>query len=221
MTPWSYSRLNAFETCPKRHWALNIGKVVKDRQTEATSYGNDLHQAFAAYLRTGKQLPLAMRQYQGLLDPIRDQPGEHVIEQKIAINQSLAPTDWFSWDVWCRVISDLTILCNTRAAVFDWKTGKMYDDFTQLRLTGAVLFVLAPEIEHITLSYVWTQTKKVTTERLAKADALGVWSGLAPRIREYQKAHDQEAFPARPGVHCKWCPLKSCPYNENMGRRQK
>jgi hypothetical protein len=215
MTPWSYSRLTKFETCPKQHWALNISKTVKETPNEKTNYGNDLHLAFAANLRSGKALPLAMRQYQSMLDPIRAQPGEHVIEQKIAITQGLQPTDWFAHDVWLRVISDLTILKDTRAAIFDWKTGKMYDDFTQLRLTGAVLFLLAPEVEQVSLSYVWTQTKKVTSERLVKADVLKVWTGLAPRIRAYQTAHDTEAFPVKPGIHCKWCPLKSCPYNEN------
>lgn len=215
MTPWSYSRLVGFETCPKKHWALNIAKNIKEQPNEKTQFGTDAHLAFAEYLRSGKALPLALRQYSPMLAAIRAQPGEHVIEQKIAINEALQGTDWFAKDVYLRVISDLTILHGNKAAIFDWKTGKMYDDFTQLKLTGVVLFLLAPEIDEVSLSYVWTQTKKVTTEHLSRRDMVTVWKGMAPRVREYQRAHEAGEFPARPGPHCRWCPLKTCPHNES------
>jgi hypothetical protein len=213
--PFSYSRLTGFEACPKKFYHLNVAKTVKEAPNEKTDYGTKVHEAFAKYLTKGTALPLAMRQYRAMLDLIKQQPGEHVVEQKVAINADYAPTGWFDADVYCRVISDLTILHGQKAAMFDWKTGRPYDDFTQLRLAGAVLFLLAPEIEEIILSFVWLQNKTVTKDRMTKADGQQVWVNLAPRIQRYQNAHHLQAFPATPGVHCKWCPLKSCPHNES------
>lgn len=212
-TAFSYSRLTNYEQCPKKYHALSIARSVKEKPNEATDFGNTVHLAFAAFVDKGKPLPLALRQYTALLTKLREQPGEKVVEQKVAVNANYEPTGWFDADVYCRVISDLTILNGPKAAMFDWKTGKPSDDFTQLRLAGAVMFLLAPEIEQISLSYVWLKTRQITTDRLHRNESAMVWTSLAPRLLKYQRAHISEEFPATPGFHCKWCPLTTCPHS--------
>jgi hypothetical protein len=212
---FSYSRLSSFETCPKKFYEISVSKRVKDPPNEFSSYGDFVHKAFAKYMQDGGHLPLTLRQYEKYLAPIRAAPGEKVIEQKIAINANYEQTEWFSKDVFLRVISDLTQLNGTRGVLWDWKTGKASDDFTQLKLTGAVTFLLAEELEELTLAYFWLKTKQVAPVKMKRADCTQVWAEILPRVQRYQTAHEELDFPARPSYACRYCPVKSCPHNES------
>lgn len=214
LVAWSYSRLESSETCARKFWHLSIKKDVIDPPNDKTQYGTDMHQAFASYLKKGQALPLAMRHHTPMLAKFRAAPGEHVIEQQIAINANYQQVGWFDKDVYCRVISDLTIMQAPAAIMVDWKSGKLKDDFTQLRVAAAVMFLIAPELERISMSYVWTQSKQVTTDRMTRDETTDVWAALHPRLVRYQNMFNLQEFPATPGIHCKWCPVKSCPYNE-------
>lgn len=212
---FSYSRLKSLEDCPRKFHELSILKSVKEEPNENTDYGTEVHLAFANRLKKGTPLPLHLRHHEKLLASLAAAPGEHIVEQKVAINANYEPTGWFDKDVYCRVISDLTIINGSRAAMFDWKTGKMSDDFSQLRLAGAVIFLLAPELEQIDLAYVWLKNKQVTKERMLRGDCQTVWADLMPRLARYQAAFDQKSFPPRPNYLCKgWCPVKTCQYWE-------
>jgi hypothetical protein len=168
-------------------------------------------------MRNGGHLPLTLRQYEKYLAPIRAAPGEKVIEQKIAINPNYEQVDWFAKDVFCRVISDLTQLNGNTGVLWDWKTGKPADDFTQLKLTGAITFLLAEELDELTLAFFWLKTKQVAAMKLSREGCASVWSEILPRVQRYQTAHEELDFPARPGYICRYCPVKSCPFNETKG----
>lgn len=214
LEPFSYSRLTSFETCPKKFHAISIAKTVKDPPNEHTTYGTQLHDAFAGFLRDGKKLPLHLGQHKPYLDRLKAAPGEHIIEQKLAVNADFQGTDWMARDVYLRVISDVTIMNGSKALIWDHKSGKMYDDFTQLKLTGVVMFMLAEELEEIKLAYFWTKERKVTQDNIVRADVPEIWAGFVPRVQRYQSAFDAQEFPAKPGIHCKWCPVSKCPYWE-------
>lgn len=209
---FSYSRLTSLETCPRKFHALNIAKSHKEEPNEHTDYGTQLHLAFADYFKKGKPLPLHLRQHESRLAAIKAAPGEFLVEQKLAINQNLAGTDWFATDVYCRVIADLTIMNGPVGIIWDWKTGRLYNDFTQLKLTGAVMFLLAPELQTLKLAYFWTKSKQVTHDTLHRKDMASVWASLAPRLARYQAAFDKQEFPPRPNPFCKGCVITHCQY---------
>jgi len=209
---WSYSRLTSYETCPKKYHAISVAKSVQDPPNEHSEYGDLVHKAFAKYMQDGTHLPFAIRHFEKYLAPIKAAPGEKVIEQKITLNPQYQPTGWFDKDAYIRVISDLTQLNGRTGVVWDWKTGKPTDDFTQLKLTGAVTFLLAEELEELTLAYFWLKTKQVAPVKMKREETTSVWSELMPRVQRYQTAHDELDFPARPSYLCGWCPVKSCPF---------
>lgn len=212
---FSWSRLDGYETCPKKYYAINVAKTVKDLGNEHTEYGTEVHEAIAAYMR-GKALPLHLSYLGKYLQPIKMAPGQKIIEQKVAIDSNYEGCDWRDRNTYCRVISDLTIINGKKMVLFDWKTGKMKSDFGQLRLAGAVLMLLAPEVEETSLVYFWTKDKKFTRDDrpMTRSDILKVFSDLAPRLQKYQDAHAREEFPARPSYLCRYCPVTSCPHNE-------
>ena len=43
VAPWSYSRIKAFEQCPKQFYHMKIAKDYKEPYTEAMRYGTELH----------------------------------------------------------------------------------------------------------------------------------------------------------------------------------
>jgi PD-(D/E)XK nuclease superfamily len=215
LVAFSFSRLEGYETCPKKFFHLSVAKDWKDPPNEMTQYGTDLHKAFADFLKSGKMLPLHLRQHLPMLRQLQQAPGEKVIEQQIAINHEYKQTDWFAKDTYCRVISDLTIMNGPHAVMFDWKSGKLKDGFDQLRLAAAVMFLIAEELETISMHYVWTKNKAITSDKMARADMPDVWANLMPRLQHYQNAHANMDFPARQGFHCNYCPIKTCPYNSN------
>ena len=210
-TAWSYSRLNNFETCPKKFWHLSVRKDVREGENENMRYGKLVHKALENRVGKDKPLPLNLRyleKYAGLLAAAK---GSKLCEQQLAIDASFEPCDWFSKQTWCRAILDLAIVSGTH------KTGKITSDFTQLRLAGVLLMLHMPELQTVDLSYLWTKEKKITKYEdgpLTRDDIKSVVLELMPRLKKYEKAHRMESFPARPGYLCKrFCPIVACPYH--------
>lgn len=215
-TAWSFSRLNNYEICPKKFWHTSVRKDVREGEGEAMRYGKLVHKALEQRVSKGTPLPLNLQHLEKYAKLLADSGGEKLTEQQLAIDNMFNPCDWFSKETWCRAIIDLAIVKDIHAIVLDYKTGKISDDFTQLRLAGVMLMLHKPEIQTVELGYLWTKDKKLTRDDtcLTRADIKRVVSDLMPRIKKYEAAHRTESFPARPGFLCKkWCPVKSCPYN--------
>lgn len=213
---WSYSRLNNFETCPKKFWHQSVAKDVFEAEGEAMRYGKLVHKALELRIGKNKPLPLNLRHLERYAKTLSNAKGDKLTEQQLAIDANFEPCDWFSKDTWCRAIIDLAIVKPPHAVVFDYKTGKISDDFTQLRLAGVMLMLHMPEIQTVALSYLWTKEKKITSyERsLTREDIKTVVIEFMPRLKKYEKAHRTESFPARPGYLCKkYCPVVACPYH--------
>jgi CRISPR/Cas system-associated exonuclease Cas4 (RecB family) len=217
VTAFSFSRLKAYEECPKKYYAISAAppaQRLKEAENEHMAWGTSVHLAFKNYFEKGTPLPLQMKQYEKFLAEIKKMPGTFVVEQKLAINTNYEATGWFDNDVYCRIISDLTILHGKIGVMWDWKTGKQESSFLQLKLAAAVMFLLVPELEKIVLAYLWTKTKKITKLVMLRDEMPGVWAELLPRIERYHMAHVNKEFPPRPNPYCKGCIVTSCPHWE-------
>jgi hypothetical protein len=212
---WSYSRITSYEQCPRKYWNESVAKTIPFKESEEMAYGKAWHKAAELYVKSGDPLPLHMRHWEPTLKSLKNAPGEKIIEQQIALNAQWQPVEWFAKDAWLRVKSDLTIINGKSAVQFDYKTGKVKDDFTQLQLNSAVTFHLAPELEQITHAFLWVKSKQITKETMMAQQVPEFWSRMLPRVSAYQAAHDQENFPPRPGFLCRgWCEVRTCQYWE-------
>lgn len=214
LVAFSYSRITSYEQCPRKFHAVSVAKSVKEEESGPMAYGKELHLAFANYIKKGTPLPLHLKQYEKYLAAIKKATGTFIVEQQLAINANYEATGWFDKDVYCRIISDLTILNGKTGVMWDYKTGKLSKDFTQLRLAAAVMFLLVPELEKIVLAYLWTKTKEITRETITRDEMPGVWTDLLPRIQRYQDAHHDNNFPPKPNPFCKGCVVNTCQYYE-------
>ena len=220
LVAYSFSRLDSFETCPRKYYHTSVAKDVKDEPNDAQIFGDQAHKAFKLYFQIGQELPLHLSQYEQYLKPIANSPGHTIVEQEIALDQNYKQVEWFSKDAYIRVKSDLTQQHGTQAVVWDWKFGKPHNKFDQLKLTAAVTFLLAPKIERITMAYFWAKTKEVSPDVMLRAEAPTFWAELQPRVQLYQEAHWRQAFPPKPNFLCKgWCPVVTCQYWEKGRKR--
>lgn len=210
---WSFSALQSYETCPKKYWHVSLKKDVKEPPNEAGVYGQAAHGHFEHRLLKDKPLPLDLRHHETMLAKFANAPGEQMGEQKLALNEKLELTGYFDKDVWVRSIIDYVRTKGTHMIVVDWKFGKRKEDFDQIDLAVAMMFIAMPEIETATGMYYWAKEKKFDVQKYTRQDAPAIWNELLPRVEELEEAKRTTTFPPKPGFLCKnWCWVDSCPY---------
>lgn len=213
---WSYSRLHAFEDCPRRFHETQIKKEWPEPKSDILEWGDAVHLAMAKALKTGEPLPTTFRLFQPWIDKVNRTPGELLIEDdcRWAITKDFKPTTWFSKAVWLRCIADAVKLDPPAALVVDWKAGKSLNaDPVQLMLTSLMMFIQFPELQCVRSDYIWLQEDSQTTQVLYRSEAPEAWAEIMPRVAKLEKAVLNDHYPPMPGRFCKrWCPVKSCEY---------
>lgn len=215
---WSYSKLKNYETCPKRHYEIDLAKHYKDSDEDdpnsALAWGNRVHDAMAKACLGKAPLPEEMAMYQGWVDKVRAGPGKLLVEQKYAITRKFQPRSYFADDVWYRGIGDVVRIDGPVALVLDWKTGKILEDSVQLMLMAQCIFSHFPEVKRVRSEFVWLKEDCTTPEVFTRRGVGDEWIGLLPRVASMESAAKTQTYQPTPGRLCKkWCPVVSCPYH--------
>lgn len=212
---WSYSKIKNYEVCPKRHWHIDIAKNVKEEESEILAWGNEVHKRLALHLGPAREaLPSTMAQFATYTDGVRKLPGKLLVEQKYAISKDFTGCSWFDARVWYRGIGDVVVINGHRAFILDWKLGKILEDSVQLALMAACVFGNYPDVRQVDTAFMWLAHDARTRETFTREKMPEVWSAILPRVSAYQRAVEQESFPATPNGLCrKWCPVTTCPHH--------
>jgi PD-(D/E)XK nuclease superfamily len=214
---FSFSRLKAFEDCPRRYYET---QVLKDKWPEEKSqlleWGDAVHKAMATALRTNTALPTEFKIFQPWIDKVARTRGEMLIEDQCqwACTREFKPTPWFAKNVWLRTQADAVKLDPPVALVVDWKTGKSLNgDPVQLILTSLMALLHFPDVHCVRSDFIWLQEDLQTTQVVYRNEARTYWIELLPRIKRLEQAVIDENFPPHPGRFCRrWCPVRSCEY---------
>lgn len=212
---WSYSRLKNYESCPKRHWHVDIAKDVKEEESEALLYGNMLHDALAKRIGKGKELPEPFKHFEPWAERvIGDGTGELLVEQKLAITKDFGPCEFFDKSAWFRGVGDVIKIVGGAALILDWKTGKIVEDSQQLALMAACVFAHHPGVRKVRSEFIWLKEDATTRADFTREDMPKMWNNLWPRIEALETAHTTTTYPAKPGNLCRrWCPVQKCPHH--------
>lgn len=212
---WSYSRLKNFETCPKRHYHIDIAKDVKeDDESEALLWGNEVHKALAKRMADGTPLPPAMKQFEGWCGRILTGQGKILVEQKLAITKDFGATQFFGRGAWFRGVGDVIKLVGNVALIVDWKTGRILEDSVQLALMAQCVFAHYPDVLRVRSEFIWLKEDANTRGDFSRDDMAGLWRSLWPRIELMKTAAEQMNYPPKPGGLCRrWCPVTQCPHH--------
>jgi hypothetical protein len=219
MRAWSYSLLRDFEQCPRQCYEVKIAKKVREEPGEALLWGSQVHEAMQFRLVLGKKLPERMDYLERWAKLITELPGDLKVEQELALDVHYQSCDWFSKETWVRAKVDAIKLHNGSALILDWKTGRMRgEDKTQLGLSAAVTAACFPGLHQYCATYVWLEDKATTSLKLNLEQVEAVWDQLTPRVQALQEADRDQDWPERPGRHCRWCPVRACPFNQRGGK---
>lgn len=215
---FTFSKLKSFEVCPRRYYQCDVLKQWQEAPSDHLIWGDEVHKALAATLKTGCDLPLSMRGYQQWVDRINRTPGELLVEDqaKFAIDDGLKPCGWFAPSVWLRGIVDaMKIDENAHVAlIVDFKTGKSSNaDEVQLIVLALLAFCHFPKLLMVRADFVFLQNDAQTTVVMHRDELASHWASLMPRVDRLRRAHETEEFPPLPNNFCRrWCPVKSCEY---------
>lgn len=207
---WSYSHLDAFETCPKKFYHIRVAKDIIEPAGEAAEWGTRVHEALENYIKEGTELPNGMEQWEGIVQKIKKLRGVKHTEIAFAIDKSFQPTDWKS--AWSRGLADVFVIDGTEAIVLDYKTGKRKIT-DQLKLYAAYVFAHYPDVEVVKTGFVWLKTKKIDRDVYTRDQLADLWKDLLPRVRRLEIAYEKNKWEARPSGLCRgWCPVKTCTF---------
>lgn len=223
----SYSRLSTFEQCPAKFDYLYISKSVQDRGSEASEYGNRVHEVLELYGKgeldldnlslEGKQ---TLKRWGHLVDKINSKTGDKYYEYQMAVDQGLNPCDWFSSDAFIRSIADVLIVSGDTAYCLDYKTGKIKENPTQLQLFAAMVFWHFPEVKTVKTSFIWLKFDEVTNAIYKRDHLMALWAGLKPRFDHVIETVELGMFETKPSGLCPWCAAQDiCPDARLRGRR--
>lgn len=224
---WSFSALQMFENCPRKYWAVKIGKKVND-ENQYNVQGDDEHQSIQHYAGKGILMPPALEPIKLIVDMANAKPGEKYVEQKLSITQQLVPCKWNDWDnVWCRGAGDYIKVNGENAFYLDWKSGKKKsgdDTEDQAELTSALLMAHHPKVNKVVSGIVFYRWNQMNPHVVHRSDLGRIWNGFIGRVKEMETAKLQDYWPATPNPLCGWCPYKACPHNtmdERLERERK
>ena len=210
---WSYSKLKNFDTCPKRHYEVDIAKSFKD-STEQLDWGNRVHKSLADACMGKVKLPEELRDYQKWVHAMRAAPGELLVEQKYALTKDFQPCEWFGPRVWMRSVGDLVRINGTTALGVDWKTGKVIHDSSQLMLLAQCIFAFHPEVDTVNTIFVWLKDDCITQDMFKRDTIINEWPSVLERVKQLEEASRTMTYPPKPGKLCRsYCPVLSCPYH--------
>jgi hypothetical protein len=215
---WSYSALNAYETCPRKYYHTRVAKDVTEEVIEAREWGDQVHKAAEASLKHGTPIPKEYSLIAPVVQKVRESPGETFAEREFVLNNKFKPSTWWGEDAWVRCKVDAMKLQGTHAVLLDYKTGKMRPETDQLKLFTGVVLCHEPEIETVTTGFVWVKHGTTTVEKYTRDDLPWIWSEFLPRVKRMEKSYETNTFEVRPSGLCKkHCPVKSCEFNGRHG----
>jgi RecB family exonuclease len=216
--PWSFSRIKAFEQCPKQFYHEKVLKQYPFIQTDAMIYGNQFHKACEDYIGKGEPLPERFMYIKDALDKLNQREGVKICEQRLGVTANLEPCTFGARNVWFRGIVDLAILDEDSGIgwIIDYKTGKSakYADKGQLELMALAIFAHYPKITSIRAGLLFVVANKLVKETYEVADRANLWEKWSSNYATMEQAFEADVWNPRPSGLCKrHCPVTECAHN--------
>ena len=216
IVPWSYSRIKAFEQCPKQFYHMKVVKDYDDRVTDAMLYGTAFHTAAEEYVRDGTPMPERFDYAVPAIDSLVSKKGEKLCEYELGLDEDLKPCTFSDEDVWFRGIADLIILDDDLAWIIDYKTGKSarYADVGQLELMAMALFKHFPNIDNIRAGLLFVVSKDLIKSSYTRDQEDTLWHKWKNSFGRMEEAYTNDYWNTKPSGLCRrHCAVTECVYN--------
>jgi len=230
---YSFSRLDLYERCPWAYKTVYLDRIPRAKN-EALETGQLLHGLVADYLNrliaTGQPtdwdwarsatpkeaLADAMEMWKRFygtfaLPESLEYPG---VENRLAFNANWQPCDFFSEEVFFRMVIDFHFRQDSLGVIVDWKTNRAVPQTVvkdlQLRTYGwGLKQALYPEVQEVLLRLHFLRYGKEREIILESQDLAGVPDELEARISVIESDKD---YDPTPGSFCGLCGVTAhCP----------
>ena len=216
---WSHTALDNFENCPRQYAETRIYNKGKYPfvDTKETIWGREVHKEFENYLLYGTSLRAELVVHQEFLDRFKAQPGKLAGEERIALDTNMRECAYFSktQQVWYRGQVDARKRDHAAGVshILDHKTGKVKNDFTQLKGFAMWEFLTQPDIHTCKVEFYWTQIRGANGETYTRDQLPEIIAFFAAKLHRFADAHINEVFPPKQSGLCNgWCPVTDCEY---------
>tara|TARA_Y100000114_G_scaffold128978_1_gene126207 strand:- start:1254 stop:1925 length:672 start_codon:yes stop_codon:yes gene_type:complete len=219
--PWSFSKIKAFQQCPKQFYHEKVIKQYPFKMTEAIRYGDQFHKAAEKYIRDGEELPKRFLYAKDSLDALKRKKGDKLCEYRMGLTEDLEPCGFYEDNVWWRGIADLIILNQDQglAYVVDYKTGKSsrYADKGQLELMAMATFKHFPNVGTVRAGLLFVVCEDLVRSTYEQYEADTLWDKWMDNFQTMETAYKVDVWNPKPSGLCRqWCQVMECPHN---GRR--
>ena len=190
--PWSFSRIKAFEQCPKKFYHLKIAKDYTEPETDAMSYGTAFHLAAEEYVRDGTTIPDNFKFAKPALDGLKAKRGNKLCEIKMGLDENLEPCGFFD------------------------KTSKSakYADKGQLELMALATFKHYPEVDTVRAGLLFVISRDLIKDTYTKDMIPVLWSKWLANYKRMETAHEKDVWNAHPSGLCRrHCVVLECVHN--------
>lgn len=200
---WSLSRLQCYEKCAAQYKFRYVELLPVGLPGPAAARGTLAHAAMENYIKGElKQLPDEISFYQQFLDNIiAHSDCELVPELKLAVDKEWKPAD-FDGDYWWRGVLDLFLKHPQIVIVYDWKTGKVYDDHQDQREIYSLGIFSHHDVDEVRAVHVYLDHKlnrETIYHRNMVPELREKWTGRVEKM-----LNDTDLIPS-PGFYCRYC----------------
>ena len=208
----SYSRHGLYKKCPASYeWQYILGHKEEFDPGPAAMRGTRIHNSIEDWFNgTGdldEEIPFKVAEW--LNEYYIDAQAEKCIahpEMEFCLNKDWGFTEFDAEDGYIRGFMDNVFVYPDRVHVHEYKTGREYDEHEhQKQLYAMVCLLKYPDIPHVTVESIYIDGKKRKPTTYSRAHLHSMqytWK------REIDKMFIP-IYPARPGMHCRWCPKSS------------
>ena len=214
----NFTLLDVYLRCPKQAFHKYVARDYPwPKKTRDQNKGVDHHKVLAAWVRGAKpsQPEVLFGPAAGLCEKVISSTAElyaHsadaklLVEKQLAIGWNFLPVEYDDPKAMFRSVLDLAIIIGTRALLYDWKTGRVWEDPAELLLHALLLQSHNQQVTEMRGTYVWLKENTIGCE-YDLSSTLFTARTLRENMQEFVQ---REMWPARKNPLCPWCDLKTC-----------
>lgn len=207
----SFSGIGTYINCPsafKRKYITKEPVKEKDEKQQRIDApqkfrGTDIHDSVEGYLRDERTNihPEIQQKYSMFCTDLKQKGA--IPEMEFAFNYKWEPVKFEDPEAMIRGKMDATLDLPQHLNIYEWKTGKMYDEHADQRsLYGLAALLLHPHHEKVIVTTVYFDlhlTKPSTYSRNELSAYKWVWE------RKINKTKPPQPYPMRPNWKCRYC----------------
>ena len=182
--PWSFSKIKAFQQCPKQFYHERDIKQYPFRITEAIRYGDLFHKAAEHYVRDNKELPKEFLYAKDSLDALIRKKGDKLCEYRMGLTKDLEPCGFYEADK------------------------------LQLELMAMAVFKHFPNVDTVRAGLLFVVCEDLVRSTYEQYDADALWDKWMDNFSTMETAYSIGVWNPKPSGLCRqWCQVMECPHN--------